>query len=831
MKIKIIILPILAFLVINLISFAIYRVHLNIIDQSEHREFEYTSNEYRKLFQQLIISKLDIARAMQAYFMSSEYVSSEEFSSFSKVLLKNHPEVQSINWLPYVESSKRLQFEEQMQNQGLTDFKIKKYQGQINSDSAMAKKFHLPIKYLEPLENNLNQRGVDQLTVPQAKKAIDYLQAGHPFSISLPYLLNKQNATPQHAILLFLPIKEDQKLEGLVQLVLRLEDSFRLITDKFEFSKNIGIHIHDVTNEGRELMLISGHSFDQDKEHFYIKESLSFAGHQWELEFYPSKELINSHLSMFQNPFKYYMWASIPLGVIISSLLFSLIRKQQKLGLSISKYKTKDHQLKRIIDQTADAYFLQDSKGRIIDVNKQACRYLGYTKDELISLTARDICLLPKEEMDALWKRTPTNSSILIEGPHKRKDGSIIQVEASINRFELDGKTVYSRLVRDISERKEKEKQLNLSKKNLTFAEKIAKLGSWSLNNQTGELIWSNEVYRIFEISKDIRPDYQIFINCIHHEDREKVDHAFKSSLETQQPYSIEHRLKMSDGRIKFVLEQGRTEFDDQQQPVITYGSVQDITERKIQEIELIKMKQEADKANKAKSVFLANMSHELRTPMHGILSFAKFGIKKSSSAPRAKLNQYFDNILISGNRLLSLLNNLLDLSKLEAGKMEINKEQSDFNLIVQACYNEQKQWIKELDLRLQSNDLSIPLWGFFDTQKLAQVIINLLSNAIKFSSSGGIVIISSEKLSDGTIKFSVQDEGVGIPNNEINSIFDSFTQSSKTKNGAGGTGLGLSISKQIINAHNGRIWIEPDIQKGTKISFIIPIEQETTND
>ncbi|MBE9532621.1 MAG: PAS domain S-box protein, partial [Proteobacteria bacterium] len=230
--------------------------------------------------------------------------------------------------------------------------------------------------------------------------------------------------------------------------------------------------------------------------------------------------------------------------------------------------------------------------------------------------------------------------------------------------------------------------------------------------------------------------------------------------------------------------------------------------------------------ANKAKSEFLANMSHELRTPMHGILSFAKFGVNKSDIAPKEKLAKYFSNILVSGERLLRLLDDLLDLSKLEAGKMFFDKKEANLVHVLEHCCVEQEQQMKDLAITLDIDIADGVGIAVFDEVGIGQVISNFLSNAIKFSPENSQIKIIVKK-EDENIKFSLQDQGVGVPHTELTDIFDAFIQSSKTKTGAGGTGLGLAICKKIIEGHKGKIWAENSSKGGAIFAFVIPVEGE----
>lgn len=233
---------------------------------------------------------------------------------------------------------------------------------------------------------------------------------------------------------------------------------------------------------------------------------------------------------------------------------------------------------------------------------------------------------------------------------------------------------------------------------------------------------------------------------------------------------------------------------------------------------ELLRAKEAAERASSAKSEFLANMSHELRTPMHAVLGFAELGEDKARAANAEKLLHYFQRIRQSGERLLMLLNDLLDLSKLEAGKMHVELRRHDVLPCLREAAAEFEPLLASRGLRLLIEPPPCASEAICDPARLGQVFRNLLANAIKFSPEHGRIAVS---LSPGSLpagrrsndaaavpalRIVVSDEGIGIPPDELEAIFDKFVQSSKTKSGAGGTGLGLAICREIMAAHRGTI-------------------------
>lgn len=383
-------------------------------------------------------------------------------------------------------------------------------------------------------------------------------------------------------------------------------------------------------------------------------------------------------------------------------------------------------------------------------------------------------------------------------------------------------------LERQVQERKKIEQRLIKRTHQLQSALSASNAGIFRFDFIENTIYLDEKASHIFLISEEESVNtFNCWLKGIYQDDVPKVKQYLEHSTDQEIGYQLDFEFRIESG--KWIAIQGIVGHNGINQDKNINGVLVDITRQKDHQ-ELILAKEAAELANQAKSAFLANMSHELRTPMHGILSFSNLGKSRIGKVSQEKLAGYFSRITESGERLLHLLNDLLDLSKLEAGKMKMKFAKHDLLRIVEQAINEQKARMDELGIKTECHFQQGETEAIFDKFRISQVITNFLSNAIKFTLQDGSIILLIKKNID-TLELEIRDQGVGIPENELNTIFNKFQQSSLTENGSGGTGLGLAICKEIIEGHHGVLGVRNNPEGGACFYFKVPLDQRITTE
>ena len=375
-------------------------------------------------------------------------------------------------------------------------------------------------------------------------------------------------------------------------------------------------------------------------------------------------------------------------------------------------------------------------------------------------------------------------------------------------------------VVQDINDRKQIEEELIERDRQLQEAQSLAHIGNWTADLVTGKLSWSDEIYRIFGHEPgSIQPSVGVFKNAVHPDDREKVRESEALAAKTRL-HNVVHRIVRPDGTVRHVHELARAKIDAQGKLLNLAGTVQDVTTQMEDEEALIATRDEADRANQAKSDFLSSMSHELRTPMNAILGFAQLlqYDEKLSEENRDSVHE----ILKAGEHLLTLINEVLDLAKIESGHIDLSLEPVEVCPVVEECLSLVSPLADKRGIKLSHAGLA-GIAVRADRMRLKQALLNLLSNAIKYNNEDGSVRIEVHPRTDDRLHIRVTDTGPGISEARQAELFEPFNRLDAASS-IEGTGIGLTITRRIVEMMGGTVEVESKHGEGRTFWIALPI-------
>ncbi|MBY0572971.1 MAG: response regulator, partial [Undibacterium sp.] len=494
-----------------------------------------------------------------------------------------------------------------------------------------------------------------------------------------------------------------------------------------------------------------------------------------------------------------------------------------------SAIRESEDRVRRILENSPVGVSITSEDGRFLFANRRIPEMLAMSLEDLQGGFTAQYWFSEAERQafrDQLWANgvvTNYQANLI------RANGKALTVLISSIFMEFGQSRQIVSWLYDITERIEAEQALTKSAQRLNFALHGGRLGLWDWDVTTGRIevndIWAEMLgYTLDEVIED--GSAAVAGERLRHpDDSSAVHHQFARCIENPNEPDFRHlfRMRAKSNEWRWILSMGRaTERDASGRALRFVGIHQDFTERQRLQEQMADAKEIAEEATKAKSDFLANMSHEIRTPMNAIIGMSYLALQTELDK---RQRNYINKVHRSAESLLGIINDILDFSKIEAGKMSM--EYIDFYLddVLESFASMVGMKAEERGLELLFNlQTNVPTALIGDALRLGQVLINLGSNAVKFTETGEIVVGVETITQDGAsteLHFWVRDSGIGMTPEQLDKLFQSFTQAdSSTTRKYGGTGLGLTISKHLVEMMNGRIWVESTPGQGTTFHF-----------
>jgi len=821
------------YIVLSVLLLASFVVsYLNTVQYHEHKQ-EIFSQDVIKIRQRLndkIQTYFSLLQGYEGLFSASTYVDPKEWDTYSTAMLnmRGYEEVKFVDFIKNVPHSELNQFIEQSRNELSQDFTLFPFKA---SDNYFVYKYHYGSPSQFKIGQDLNHtadiasdlrfsRNTGQNTFSKIhQENVQGISKYYMYFMMPVYKKNTLHKTTEEKI---------ESIYGWVMAKVALEGTFNKILEN-----DLHFAIRERSESGTTYQFMTAPTLDKAtySEHLLI----DVGGKKWDFVIFLDKQL---------PAIPYSTWIYLTLGLLISffasGLLWSISTTQRRAhnianSISFDLRKSELKNRSTVENIPGVIYRCKPGLNWNMEYISDAIKNLsGYTSDELMHnspITYSSIIhpddLTKVEEIIGLKPTSGHTHNFEYRIIHK--DGSIrwVYERGLVIEDVYTAEPILTGAVFDITDRKQKEREL--SQLTLALENAVEGIGFIGLNKQFSSV---NEAFAQMFDAKPIMLHGENWLSIIHSDDHENAEDAYNKMLDGAHPsINVHGYSSVNDSlHLNITLVPSYTEGEDPEF-LGTYCFVKDISERIKRETQLAKAFTDAEKANKTKSMFLATMSHELRTPLNAIIGYSEIIYEEIEEEGLNGLLKDIKKINNAGRHLLELINDILDVSKLEAGKVTVHLEAFDCHEMCQSIID---LMVPSAEKNENNLSLSCPkdLGDMFsDFTKVRQALFNLMSNACKFTKKGNVSLNVSEIRRSGIefVQFTVQDSGCGITEEQLAKLFQPFTQAdSSTTRKYGGTGLGLTITKRFVELLGGDVVVKSRIGKGS--AFIITLPRESKN-
>ena len=817
-----------------------------IVDHRVNDRFHYRAEKERDIIIRRLQAYELVLQGTAAFFESSDTVDRDEWQRYIAhlELEQNLPGLQAMGMGLLVHHTDRARHVASVRQEGFADYDIW---------PAGKREQYVSIIYLEPMAGiNHKALGFDMFSEPVRRDAMERARDSGRVALSGKVrLVQEKQSAEQAGFLMYLPIYRNdlprstvderrQALVGFVYSAFRAEDLMRHL-----LGNNLGdvdLVLYDDQEKAENLLFDSGTRATPGlRGQHSARLPIELGSHRWLAHFQSSPE--------FDAVTTSYLSGSIAvggglLGLLIFGVLIINARNQRAVEKIAARLSDSEQSLRSILDNAPDAVFIAGSQQHYEYANQRACELIGYSLSEILVMDVGS--LAPEGKLDEhrrIFDEVMAVGHVFAELPLRRKDGSNALVELSAVLLS-NGRVLGT--CRDIAQRKQAENALLAAERKFRGLIEQSLVGVYII--QDGRFAYANPRFaEMFGFADPAEVVNKVTVSeLVQEKDRDKVSGNLRKRIAGEVD-SINYAFvgRRRDGSQLDVEVYGRR-MEYEGRPAVI-GVIVDVTERKQAEAELeqyrhhleelVKLrtadlsvaKEAAEAANRAKSTFLANMSHELRTPMNAIIGLTSI-LQRQASTPQQR--DKLGKITSAANHLLRLLNDVLDLSKIDAERLTL--EHVPFrlggvianveSLIADRLEAKQLCLRREIDGRLADTDL------LGDPLRLQQILLNLLSNAVKFTDEGEVAVsahIVTEDEQQLTVALQVADTGIGMSAEAQQRVFRPFEQAdSSTTRQHGGTGLGLAICDRLVGLMNGHITVTSEPGRGSTFSFTLSFDK-----